>query len=83
MKSISREVARYHITVNALLPGYTHTKRLEDFGISLERLAEQIPAGRLAEPKEMGALAAFLASMPAAYITGQAIACDGGLIAGL
>ena len=43
------------------------------------KLIEQIPARRLGKPEEVGALAAFLASDAAAYINGQAIACDGAL----
>ena len=43
-------------------------------------VAAQIPAGRLARPQELAAVAAFLASDPAGYVTGQAIACDGGLL---
>jgi 3-oxoacyl-[acyl-carrier protein] reductase len=42
-----------------------------------------IPAGRYGRPEELGALVAFLASERASYITGQLIAVDGGLIAGL
>lgn len=82
MKTVAREVAADGITVNALMPGSTHTRRMEDFKVPLDQLAGQVPAKRLGKPEEFGALAAFLASEPAAYITGQAIACDGGLIQG-
>jgi len=77
-KSLSREVAAEGITVNALLPGYTRTERLMELGVDEAKLCAQIPAGRIGNPEELGALAAFLASERAAYITGQAIACDGG-----
>jgi 3-oxoacyl-[acyl-carrier protein] reductase len=83
MKTISQEVAPFGITVNALLPGYTKTERLEELGISDEILAASIPAKRLGKPEEFAALATFLGSEQASYITGQAIACDGGLIRGL
>lgn len=83
MKSLSLEAASHNITVNALLPGFTRTKRMEDWGVPLDQIAKEIPLGRLAEPEEFGALAAFLASSRAAYITGQAIACDGGLLKGI
>lgn len=83
VNSMSREVAAWGITVNALLPGYTKTERLEELGVSDEKLAEQIPAGRLGRPDELAALTAFLASERAAYITGQAIACDGGYLRGI
>jgi 3-oxoacyl-[acyl-carrier protein] reductase len=83
MKSLSREVAADQITVNSILPGYTLTKRMEEWKGGLDRLIADVPAGRLAEPWEIGALAAFLSSTKAAYLTGQAIACDGGLIRGV
>lgn len=83
MKSVSQEVAFEGITANAIMPGYTKTKRLEEFKISEENLVEDIPAKRLGLPEEFAALALFLGSEQAAYITGQAIACDGGLIRGI
>ncbi len=83
MKSLSLELASSYITVNALLPGFTRTKRMEDWGVPLDQIAQGVPMGRLAEPEEFGALAAFLASTHASYITGQAIACDGGLLKGI
>ncbi|MBI2743263.1 MAG: SDR family oxidoreductase [Chlamydiales bacterium] len=83
MKSLSQEVAVEGITVNALLPGYTRTERLAELGAAEKDLIKEIPAKRLGEPEEYAALAIFLASHQAAYITGQAIACDGGLIKGL
>ncbi len=80
MKSVSREVAPFHITVNAVLLGYTRTERLAELGLKEEEFVKNIPAGRLADPEEMGYLAAFLASEKAGYITGQAISSDGGLM---
>ncbi len=80
--SIAREVAVDGVTINALLPGYTDTERLRELGIPAEKIVAQIPAGRLGKPEELGALAAFLASGPAAYVTGQAIVCDGGYLKG-
>jgi len=81
--SLSREVAAEGVTVNALLPGYTRTERLAELGLAEEAMTADVPAGRLAEPEELGALAAFLASARAGYITGQAIACDGGYVRGI
>jgi len=83
VKSLSNEYARYGITVNNVLPGYTATKRLEEFAAgagpgAMERWAAQIPARRLARPEEIGDAVAFLASERAAYITGEAITIDGG-----
>ncbi|QVL57052.1 MAG: SDR family oxidoreductase [Simkaniaceae bacterium] len=83
MKTVAQEVAAEGITVNAIMPGSTLTRRMEDFKESVEELAKQIPAKRLGKPEEFAALATFLASESAAYITGQAIASDGGLIQGI
>ncbi len=77
-KSVSTEVAGKGITVNVILPGYIETQRLRDLGLDLNSLGSTIPAGRVGHPDELGALAAFLASKQAAYITGQVIAVDGG-----
>lgn len=81
-KSISQEVGRMGITINALLPGYTATERLKELKINEEKILAEIPVGRLGEPEELGALATFLASEKAAYITGQMIAVDGGALRG-
>jgi 3-oxoacyl-[acyl-carrier protein] reductase len=48
-----------------------------------EKIAAMVPAGRMGEPAEFAALATFLASEQAAYISGQAIACDGGYMKGI
>ena len=81
-KSVSNEIAQYGITINALLPGFTDTERLQELKIPLEKMVAQIPAGRIGRPEEFAALACFLASKQAGYITGQAIACDGGYLKG-
>lgn len=83
MKAISQEVAKDCITVNALLPGYTQTERLQELKIPEEQLVRDIPAQRLGKPEELAALAVFLGSEQASYITGQAIANDGGWIKGI
>jgi 3-oxoacyl-[acyl-carrier protein] reductase len=80
VNSLSREVAGSGITVNALMPGYTLTERLQELGVDEAKATSQVPAGRMGRPEELGALAAFLASERAAYICGQAIACDGGFL---
>jgi 3-oxoacyl-[acyl-carrier protein] reductase len=94
-KTLAREVATDGITVNTILPGYTATERVTELnranaereGVEPEeiqaRLEASIPLGRLAEPEEFAALAAFLASERASYITGAAIAVDGGWLRGL
>lgn len=82
MKTVSNEVAEFGITVNAILPGYTKTERLAELNIPDHILSEDIPAKRVGRPEEFAALAVFLGSEQAAYITGQSIACDGGTIRG-
>lgn len=80
VNTLAREVAGNGITVNALLPGYTNTDRMAELGVDDASMGPKIPAGRLGDPAEFAALAAFLASGRASYITGQAIAVDGGLL---
>ena len=80
INALSKEVAADQVTVNALMPGYTLTERLEELHLDEAKLAAQIPAQRLGRSLEFAAAAAFLASEQAGYITGQAIACDGGLL---
>ena len=82
-KSLADEVAVDGVTVNALLPGYTRTSRMQQLGVTDAQIAGQVPARRMGEPEEFAATAAFLASHPAAYITGQAIAVDGGWLRGI
>jgi 3-oxoacyl-[acyl-carrier protein] reductase len=91
-RTLANEVARDGITVNNLMPGYTRTQRVEELAQAtartegtapaavVARWEAQIPMGRLGEPRELAALAAFLASERAGYITGQSIAVDGGWI---
>jgi 3-oxoacyl-[acyl-carrier protein] reductase len=94
-KTLAREVAKDGITVNTILPGYTATERVielnqadaEREGVDVEevqaRLEASIPMGRLAKPEEFAALAVFLASERAGYITGGSFAVDGGWLRGL
>jgi 3-oxoacyl-[acyl-carrier protein] reductase len=88
-------VASAGITVNNILPGYTRTERLEELatmmadkqGISSEKFKakweQEIPMKRLGEPREFAALAAFLVSERASYITGTSIQVDGGWVRSL
>lgn len=80
VNTLSREVASAGITVNALMPGYIGTDRVAELGITDESIGPRIPMGRMGRPIEFAGLAAFLASDRASYITGQAIAVDGGLL---
>ena len=89
-KTLATETARDGITVNTLLPGAIKTDRIVQISsaaaerqkISVEdamqRTAQAIPVGRLGTPAEFGAVAAFLASPLASYVTGSMIRIDGG-----
>ena len=78
VNGLSKEVASDQITVNALMPGYHLTERLLDLKLDEAALAASIPSGRIGSPADFAAVAAFLASRQANYITGQAISVDGG-----
>lgn len=85
VKSLSNEVAAYGITVNNILPGYTHTNRLEKLiekNPKVNEVKESIPMKRFGTTAEFAAAAAFLVSERASYITGQSLAVDGGWIKG-
>ncbi|HEY8224459.1 MAG TPA: SDR family oxidoreductase [Pyrinomonadaceae bacterium] len=94
-RTLANEVAAEGITVNNILPGYTRTERVEELaemmaqkqGIAAEefkaRWEREIPMRRLGEPREFAALAAFLVSERAAYITGTSVQVDGGWIKSL
>lgn len=83
LRTLAREIARDGVTVNSVLPGLHATERIAALHRDGDDPATGIPAGRLGEPRELGAVAAFLCSEAAAYLTGAAIAVDGGLYAGL
>ena len=76
-KALAQEVAARNVTVNAIAPGFFETDMTRD--LPQEELKKQIPAGRFGRPDEVAALAAFLASDDAGYITGEVININGGL----
>lgn len=81
-KALAREGAMSNIRVNAVAPGFTDTDLVRGMPRQeLERLLDSVPLRRMAEPSEVAALARFLVSEDAAYITGQIISIDGGLTA--
>ena len=77
-KSTAKELASRGITANAIAPGFVATDMTKDIPEDAP-LRQQIPLGRIAEPAEVAALAVFLCSPAAAYITGEVIRIDGGL----
>ena len=94
-KTWANEVALYGITVNNVLPGATETDRLAAIITNMARkkniteseaaheMQREIPIGRFAQPHEIAAAVAFLASPAAAYITGHSLPVDGGRLRGL
>lgn len=76
-KALAQEVARRGITVNAIAPGFIKTDMTE--GLDEATLKKTIPANRFGTPEEVAALAAFLASTEAGYITGNVVSINGGL----
>ncbi|MBA9007068.1 MULTISPECIES: SDR family oxidoreductase [Thermomonospora] len=79
LKTLALEVARDGVTVNSLLPGSHATDRLRRLhGGDLSKAAEAVPMGRVGDPDDFGAYAAFLCSEQARFITGTAVPVDGG-----
>ncbi|HSI39538.1 MAG TPA: SDR family oxidoreductase [Xanthobacteraceae bacterium] len=94
-KTLAREVGRDGITANIVLPGRVATDRITFLdvqkakreGRTVEEVAAEstasIAVGRYGDPQEYASVVAFLASVPASYITGSVIRVDGGLIASI
>jgi 3-oxoacyl-[acyl-carrier protein] reductase len=81
-KGLSREVGRHGITVNCIPPGRIMSEQIRrkySEAFRAEQSANEIPVGRYGEPEELAALAVFLASPVASYITGAVLPVDGGL----
>jgi 3-oxoacyl-[acyl-carrier protein] reductase len=80
-KTVARELASRNITVNAVAPGFIQTEMTESLPekTKTEMLA-QIPLGRFGTPEEVAQAVAFLASEAAAYLTGQVIHVNGGML---
>lgn len=94
-KTLTREVGKYNITVNTVLPGRILTDRLRG-GIAaraqrtnktieqaLEDSGADVPLGRIGNPEEMANVVVFLASEAASYVNGVSVQVDGGLLRGL
>ena len=80
-KATARELASRGITCNAVAPGFVLTELTQDLADQFkQRLIDATPLGRFGTAEEIAAAVAFLASDEAAYITGQVLAVDGGLV---
>ena len=81
-KTLSLELAGDNIRINTLCPGFVQTPRLDAANVGesqqFQELVASIPLGRIAQPEEIAAVAAFLASPMASYVTGTTLAVDGG-----
>ena len=80
-KSVAKELASRNILCNALAPGYIETEMTAELGETIrEGLLGQIPLGRLGRGDDIASVVRFLAGPGAAYITGQVIVVDGGMV---
>jgi NAD(P)-dependent dehydrogenase (short-subunit alcohol dehydrogenase family) len=78
-RSLARELAPFHVNVNAVCPGVTKTRVIDRIAEEfLDKIRASIPMGFFAEPEDIAAVAAFLASDDARYMTGQSVVVDGG-----
>ncbi|MEI4472976.1 SDR family oxidoreductase [Frigidibacter sp. MR17.24] len=94
-KTLATEVAADGVTANLLLPGRIHTDRVDELDAAAAARTGKtpaevatasratIPAGRYGRVEEFAAVAAFLCSGPASYVTGTSVRCDGGMIRGV
>lgn len=82
-RALAREVAARNITVNAIAPGFVPTALTNDLPAEIkDATLKTIPLARWGKPEEIAYAVAFFASDEAAYITGQVLSVDGGLVMG-
>ncbi|MCH9610847.1 MAG: 3-oxoacyl-[acyl-carrier-protein] reductase FabG [Chlamydiales bacterium] len=80
-QSLARELASRGITANCIAPGFIQTDMTDALSdAQKEALMKQIPMGRLGQPEDIANAVAFLASDNSAYITGQTLTVDGGMV---
>jgi 3-oxoacyl-[acyl-carrier protein] reductase len=83
LKTLAREVAGDGVTVNSLQPGFHATERIQSLHADPSTLGASVPAGFVGDADDFGAVAAFVCSEAAKYLTGTSIPVDGGAYAGL
>lgn len=79
-RSLSKEIAKRKVTVNAVAPGFIESEMTQVLGDAiLKEVKKRIPANRIGTPDDVSACVLFLASPAASYITGQVLTVDGGM----
>jgi 3-oxoacyl-[acyl-carrier protein] reductase len=80
-RCLASELAEYHVNVNAIAPAFTNTPINDFFTVAqIQEIIKGIPLGRIAVPEEMANVVAFLASDESAFITGEVINVNGGIL---